>query len=161
METGEKEFVELIRRYERVIYKVCYLYTTPDATLNDLYQEVLINLWRAYPQFRHECKVSTWIYRISLNTCISYLRKTKNSLETIALTRNIDLQEEDDETQQMLRQLYCLIGRLGDLEKSIILLYLEEKSYDEIAEITGLTPTNVGTRLNRIKEKLKKMNKEN
>lgn len=161
METGEKEFVELIRRYERVIYKVCYLYTTPDATLNDLYQEVLINLWRAYPQFRHECKVSTWIYRISLNTCISYLRKTKNSLETIALTRDIDLQEEDDETQQMLRQLYCLIGRLGDLEKSIILLYLEEKSYDEIAEITGLTPTNVGTRLNRIKEKLKKMNKEN
>ena len=161
METGEKEFVELIRRYERVIYKVCYLYTTPDATLNDLYQEVLINLWRAYPQFRHECKVSTWIYRISLNTCISYLRKTKNSLETIALTRDIDLQEEDDETQQMLRQLYCLIGRLGDLEKSIILLYLEEKSYDEIAEITGLTPTHVGTRLNRIKEKLKKMNKEN
>ena len=161
METGEKEFVELIRRYERVIYKVCYLYTTPDATLNDLYQEVLINLWRAYPQFRHECKLSTWIYRISLNTCISYLRKTKNSLETIALTRDIDLQEEDDETQQMLRQLYCLIGRLGDLEKSIILLYLEEKSYDEIAEITGLTPTNVGTRLNRIKEKLKKMNKEN
>lgn len=161
METGEKEFVELIRRYERVIYKVCYLYTTPDATLNDLYQEVLINLWRAYPQFRHECKVSTWIYRISLNTCISYLRKTKNSLETIALTRDIDLQEEDDETQQMLRQLYCLISRLGDLEKSIILLYLEEKSYDEIAEITGLTPTNVGTRLNRIKEKLKKMNKEN
>ena len=160
METGEKEFVELIRRYERVIYKVCYLYTTPDATLNDLYQEVLINLWRAYPQFRHECKVSTWIYRISLNTCISYLRKTKNSLETIALTRDIDLQEEDDETQQMLRQLYCLIGRLGDLEKSIILLYLEEKSYDEIAEITGLTPTNVGTRLNRIKEKLKKMIKE-
>ncbi len=161
METEEKAFVELIRRYERVIYKVCYLYTTPDATLNDLYQEVLINLWRAYPQFRHECKESTWVYRIALNTCISFLRKTKNSIETVALTYDIDLQEEDDETQQMLRRLYCLIGRLNDLEKSIILLYLDDKSYDEIAEITGLTPTNVGTRLNRIKEKLKKMNKEN
>lgn len=161
MEAEEKAFVELIRRYERVIYKVCYLYTSPDATLNDLYQEVLINLWRAYPQFRRECKESTWIYRIALNTCISFLRKTKHSLETVALTRDIDLLEEDDETQQMLRRLYCLIGRLNDLEKSIILLYLDEKSYEEIAEITGLTPTNVGTRLNRIKEKLKKMNKEN
>lgn len=161
MGTEEKAFVELIHRYERVIYKVCYLYTSPDATLNDLYQEVLINLWRAYPQFRRECKESTWIYRIALNTCISFLRKTKHSLETVTLTRDIDMLDEDDETQQMLRQLYCLIGRLNDLEKSIILLYLDEKSYDEIAEITGLTSTNVGTRLNRIKEKLKKMNKEN
>lgn len=161
MGTEEKAFVELIHRYERVIYKVCYLYTSPDATLNDLYQEVLINLWRAYPQFRRECKESTWIYRIALNTCISFLRKTKHSLETVTLTRDIDMLDEDEETQQMLRQLYCLIGRLNDLEKSIILLYLDEKSYDEIAEITGLTSTNVGTRLNRIKEKLKKMNKEN
>lgn len=71
----------MIREYERVIYKVCYLYTTPNATLNDLYQDVVLNLWRAYPKFRRECKVSTWIYRIALNTCISFIRKEKNMQE--------------------------------------------------------------------------------
>ena len=75
MENVEQEFLSVIREYERVIYKVCYLYTTPNATLNDLYQDVVLNLWRAYPKFRRECKVSTWIYRIALNTCISFIRK--------------------------------------------------------------------------------------
>mgnify|MGYP003193785398 CR=1 FL=1 len=116
MENAEQEFVSVVREYERVIYKVCYLYTTPNATLNDLYQEVVLNLWKAFPKFRRECKISTWIYRIALNT--------------------------------------------WQLEKSIILLYLEEKSYEEIAEITGLTLTNVATKLSRIKDKLKRMNKE-
>ena len=142
MENAEQEFVSVVREYERVIYKVCYLYTTPNATLNDLYQEVVLNLWKAFPKFRRECKISTWIYRIALNTCISFIRK------------------ETDETQAMLRQLYRMINRLGQLEKSIILLYLEEKSYEEIAEITGLTLTNVATKLSRIKDKLKRMNKE-
>ena len=132
MENAEQEFVSVVREYERVIYKVCYLYTTPNATLNDLYQEVVLNLWKAFPKFRRECKISTWLYRT----------------------------EETDETQAMLRQLYRMINRLGQLEKSIILLYLEEKSYEEIAEITGLTLTNVATKLSRIKDKLKKMNKE-
>ena len=74
----EQEFLSVIREYERVIYKVCYLYANPNAPLNDLYQDVLLNLWKAYPKFRKECKVSTWIYRIALNTCISFYRKEKN-----------------------------------------------------------------------------------
>lgn len=160
MNNTEKEFVGMVRTYERVIYKVCYLYTTPNASLSDLYQEVVLNLWKAYPNFRAECKVSTWIYRIALNTCISFIRKEKNIPEIVNLTQDLDCTEEDDETQQMLRQLYHLINRLGQLEKSIILLYLEEKSYEEIAEITGLTVTNVATRLSRIKDKLRKMNHE-
>ena len=155
MENVEQEFLSVIREYERVIYKVCYLYTTPNATLNDLYQEVVLNIWKAFPKFRRECKISTWIYRIALNTCISFIRKEKNIPEIVTLT-----QEEDDETQAMLQQLYRMINRLGQLEKSIILLYLEEKSYEDISEITGLTVTNVATKLNRIKDKLKKMNKE-
>ena len=154
MENAEQEFVSVVREYERVIYKVCYLYTTPNATLNDLYQEVVLNLWKAFPKFRRECKISTWIYRIALNTCISFIRKEKNIPEIVTLT------QEADQTQAMLRQLYRMINRLGQLEKSIILLYLEEKSYEEIAEITGLTLTNVATKLSRIKDKLKKMNKE-
>ena len=134
--------------------------STPNATLNDLYQEVVLNLWKAFPKFRRECKISTWIYRIALNTCISFIRKEKNIPEIVTLTQEADRTEETDETQAMLRQLYRMINRLGQLEKSIILLYLEEKSYEEIAEITGLTLTNVATKLSRIKDKLKKMNKE-
>lgn len=161
MEQIEQEFVAMIRTYERVIYKVCYMYVTPNTTLNDLYQEVVLNLWRAFSKFRHECKISTWIYRIALNTCISFIRKEKNIPEIITLTQVPDREEDIDETETMLRQLYCLINRLGQLEKSIILLYLDEKNYEEIAEITGLTVTNIATKLNRIKEKMRKMNKEN
>ena len=160
MENVEQEFLSVIREYERVIYKVCYLYTTPNATLNDLHQEVVLNIWKAFPKFRRECKNSTWIYRIALNTCISFIRKEKNIPEIVTLTQEADRSEEDDETQTMLQQLYRMINRLGQLEKSIILLYLEEKSYEDISEITGLTVTNVATKLNRIKDKLKKMNKE-
>lgn len=160
-EQVEREFLSVIREYERVIYKVCYLYTTKSATLNDLYQDVVLNLWRAYPKFRRECKISTWIYRIALNTCISFIRKEKNIPEIITLTQEADwMTEERDPLTEQLRELYRMINQLGQLEKSIILLYLEEKSYEEIAEITGLTVTNVATKLNRIKDKLKKMKKE-
>jgi RNA polymerase sigma-70 factor (ECF subfamily) len=159
----EQEFLSVIKEYERVIYKVCYLYTSRNATLNDLYQDVVLNLWRAYPKFRGECKISTWIYRIALNTCISFIRKEKNVPEIVTLTpyESEWMTEEQDSFQLMLKELYYLIGQLGQLDKSIILLYLEEKSYEEISEITGLTVTNVATKPNRIKEKLRKMKKSN
>ena len=159
----EQEFLSVIKEYERVIYKVCYLYTSRNATLNDLYQDVVLNLWRAYPKFRGECKISTWIYRIALNTCISFIRTEKTVPEIVTLTpyESEWMTEEQDSFQLMLKELYYLIGQLGQLDKSIILLYLEEKSYEEISEITGLTVTNVATKLNRIKEKLRKMKKSN
>lgn len=160
MENAEHEFIAMIKANERVIYKVCYLYTTPRNTLNDLYQEVVLNLWKSFPKFRQECKVSTWIYRIALNTCISFIRKDKNVPEIVSLTLENDRTDDDDETEAMLRKLYRMINQLGQLEKSIILLYLEDKSYEEISEITGLTVTNVATKLSRIKEKLRKMKKE-
>ena len=112
MENIEQEFLSVIREYERVIYKVCYLYTTPNATLNDLYQEAVLNIWKAFPKFRRECKISTWIYRIALNTCISFIRKEKNIPEIVTLTQEADRSEEDDETQAMLQQLYRMINRL-------------------------------------------------
>lgn len=156
----EQKFVSMIQANERIIYKVCYMYTTQRNTLNDLYQEVVLNLWKAFPNFRSECKISTWIYRIALNTCISFIRKDKNVPEIISLTLDYDRIDDKDDTEIMLKQLYKLINQLGPLEKSIILLYLEDKSYEKISEITGLTVTNVATRLNRIKEKLRKMKKE-
>lgn len=154
----EQEFTACIKEYERVIYKVCYLYTTKSVTLNDLYQEAVLNIWRAFPKFRHECKISTWIYRITLNTCISFIRKEKNIPEIVSLTQEAEwLTEEGDSFREMLVELYRLINCLGQLDKSIILLYLENKDYAEIAEITGLTVTNVATKLSRIKDKLRKM----
>ena len=156
----EQKFVSMIQANERIIYKVCYMYTTQRNTLNDLYQEVVLNLWKAFPNFRSDCKISTWIYRIALNTCISFIRKDKNVPEIISLTLDYDRIDDKDDTEIMLKQLYKLINQLGPLEKSIILLYLEDKSYEEISEITGLTVTNVATRLSRIKEKLRKMKKE-
>lgn len=157
----EQEFLSVIKTYERVIYKVCYMYVTPNAPLNDLYQEVVLNIWKSFEKFRGESKISTWIYRIALNTCISFLRKEKNVPEIVVLTQEeTGIVDEQDELQIMLKELYRLINQLGQLDKSLILLYLEDKSYDEISEITGLTVTNVATKLSRIKEKLKKMNIE-
>jgi len=154
----EQEFTACIKEYERVIYKVCYLYTTKSASLNDLYQEAVLNIWRAFPKFRGECKISTWIYRITLNTCISFIRKEKNIPEIVSLTQEAEwLTEEEDSFREMLAELYRLINNLGQLDKSIILLYLEEKDYAEIGEITGLTVTNVATKLSRIKDKMRKM----
>lgn len=158
----EQEFLSVIKEYERVIYKVCYLYATKNAPLNDLYQEVVLNIWKAFGKFRGESKISTWIYRIALNTCISFIRKEKNIPEIVNLTQEVSwMTDEQDELQVMLKELHLLINQLGQLDKSIILLYLEENSYEEISEITGLTVTNVATKISRIKDKLRKMNVEN
>ena len=109
----EQEFLSVIREYERVIYKVCYLYANPNAPLNDLYQDVVLNLWKAYPKFRKECKVSTWIYRIALNTCISFYRKEKNVPEIVSLTRDTDWAiEAHDPINEMLKQLSQMINQL-------------------------------------------------
>lgn len=158
----EKGFIKTIKQYERVIYKVCYMYTTKNASLEDLYQEVVYNIWKAYPKFREESTVSTWIYRIALNTCISFIRKEKNAPEIVSLTYESEwMTEKDDGFHQMLDDMYRLINQLGQLDKSIILLYLEDRNYDEIALITGLSSTNVSTKISRIKEKLKRMKNEN
>lgn len=155
---SEKEFLSVIKEYERVIYKVCYMYATANASLNDLYQEVVLNIWKSFEKFRGDSKISTWIYRIALNTCISFSRKERNMPEIVMLTQEeFGMMDEQDETQMMLKELYLLINQLGQLDKSIILLYLEDKNYEEIAEIMGLTVTNVATKLSRIKEKLRKM----
>lgn len=161
LDATEQEFLQIIRESERIIYKICYMYTSQQVSLNDLYQEVVLNLWKAFPKFRHECKTSTWLYRIALNTCISYFRKEKNAPEIVTLTTESDLlPNESDPTREMLQQMYKMIKHLGQLDKSIILLYLEDKSYSEMAEITGLSVTNIATKLNRIKDKLKRMKKE-
>lgn len=154
----EKKFVALLTEYQQVIYKVCYVYASGNDTLNDLYQEVVINLWKSFPRFRGESKVSTWIYRIALNTCISFFRKSaaRPSVVPIHMDLEANLADRDDKMAQ-LHELYRMINRLGQLERALLLLWLEERSYQEIADIVGISKNNVAVKLNRIKEKLKTM----
>ncbi|MBR5235660.1 MAG: sigma-70 family RNA polymerase sigma factor [Bacteroidaceae bacterium] len=154
----EKPFIALVTEYQRVIYKVCYMYATDEYTLEELYQETVINLWKAFPQFKEHSKVSTWVYRIAMNTCISYFRKSSVRPTTIPITFHMETTLADDSEQSgYLRELYRMISQLGKLDRALILLWLEDKSYQEIADIIGITKANVAVKINRIKEKLKKM----
>jgi RNA polymerase sigma-70 factor (ECF subfamily) len=154
----ERAFIAVIRQYERVIYKVCSFYVSDEFPLADLYQDVVCNLWMAFPKFRNESAISTWMYRIALNTCITGARKDmrrpKSSVPVAMLAESLP---EPESMEENIREMYRLIAQLKTLEKAIVLLYLEEKSYQEIADITGLTVSNVATKLRRSKEKLKQM----
>lgn len=153
---NKDEFVRVIRENEALIYKVSKVYTGSREDEQDLYQEIVYQLWKSFGSFRNEPKVSTWMYRIALNTAISNLNREKRKgtflpLNEWALNR--------PDTEDLLREekyetLYAHIRKLTTVEKGIILLYLEGKSYEEMSLITGFTSTNIGTRLGRIKQKL-------
>lgn len=152
----QQRFVELVEEYQRVIYKVCSVYAPDRSRIEDYFQEVVLALWRGFDDFRGESKTATWVYRVALYTCISFVRRRMRRPEKVRLA--VDLKdEEDSETRERIEELYAVIGRLGHLDKALILLWLEERSYDEIAEITGLKANNVAVRLTRIREKLRKM----
>lgn len=153
----ESAFIALVEEHKRIIYKVCYVYATDKENLNDLYQEVVINLWKAYPRFRGECAASTWVYRIGLNTCISFFRKSKSRPEVVPITVDLEAFADEEDKTASLRELYRMINSLGQLERALILLWLEERSYQEIADIIGISKNNVAVRLNRIREKLRAM----
>jgi RNA polymerase sigma-70 factor (ECF subfamily) len=148
-------FVSLLREHERLIYKVCSLYSKDAEDRSDLYQEIVLQLWRAYPGFKGLAKTSTWLYRVALNTAISINRKkrVKASFEESILLNFPDpfSAEQDDK----YRQMYYAISCLSELERAVILLYLEDRSHQDIAEIIGMSVSNVGTRIGRIKEKMK------
>ena len=132
------------------------MYANETDTPDDLFQEVVINLWKGFPDFRGESKIQTWMYRISLNTCITFLRKSGKRPITQTLTdEHLEYTESGD--MSAIKELYLLINQLNAFEKAIILLYLEDRSYDEIAQIVGITKINVGVRISRIKEKLTQM----
>ncbi len=144
----------MIQQNEGIIYKVASFYTDKEYPIGDLYQEIVLNLWKSYPSFRGESKYSTWIYRIALNTCVSFYRRSTRNINIVDIA--IDIPDITDNNDQ-IKELYSLINRLGKIERALVLLYLDDKSYKEIAEITGLSVTNVATKLNRTKEKMKQM----
>lgn len=156
MEKLEQEFTKMVKEYRKTIYTVCYFFLDNPTEVDDLFQEVLINLWKSYPRFRGESSIKTWIWRVSLNTCCSVERGKKRVLPTVPILES-DILPESDEPGRQIKMLYERINKLELFDRAIILLWLESMSYDEIAAIVGLTTSAVTTRLFRIKEQLKSM----
>ena len=156
MEKLEQEFTKMVKEYRKTIFTVCYFFSDNPTEVDDLFQEVLINLWKSYPRFRGESSIKTWIWRVSLNTCCSVERGKKRVRPTVPILES-DILPESDEPGRQIKMLYERINKLELFDRAIILLWLESMSYDEIAAIVGLTTSAVTTRLFRIKEQLKSM----
>ena len=157
MKDIELQFTKMVKEYRKTIYTVCYFFSKDTEEVNDLYQEILINLWKGFEKFRGESSLKTWIWRVSLNTCNNQERKKKSSVQTIPLSIDIDLYNDDDEHSKQIQMLYDRINRLDVFDRAIILLWLENMSYQDIADVVGISLSNVTTRLFRIKEQLKSM----
>jgi RNA polymerase sigma factor (sigma-70 family) len=152
----EKDLIDILNNHRGLIYKVCNLYCSDYEDRKDLFQEIVFQVWKSQASFRRESSLSTWMYRIALNTAITHFKKEKRSINHSLPIHDIDIPDIDDsdEKEELSKELFKAIEGLDKIDKSIILLYLEEKSYDEISEITGLSKTNVGVKLSRIKTKL-------
>ncbi len=154
----EHSFVSQLEKHQNIVHKVCSIYTNNKDAHNDLFQEITIQLWKAYPKFRGEAKFSTWMYRVALNTAITLYRKSKRGIKTQdfeSVNFKISSEPYDDEQDQQLKLLYAAIKQLSDIEKALVFLYLEDKDYREISETLGITEVNARVKMNRIKTKLK------
>ena len=156
----EIEFAQTVREHKGTIYTVCYMFSSNPEEVADLFQEILINLWKGFSRFRGDSNIRTWIYRVSLNTCISSERKKSRRIESIPLTMDINLFDDSDDDTKQVKMLRDRISKLGPFDRAIVLLWLENLSYDEIGAIVGISAKNVSVRLVRIKEQLKKMSNE-
>lgn len=157
-ETGrlERLFSRTVLTHDAMIRRICLGYATHSQDLEDLYQDVLVNIWRGLPSFRSESSTRTWVYRIALNTCVSTLRTRSNRPHHTSLDEVIMVPDDSQEKRETVKDLYECISTLNAIDKAIMMMWLDEYSYDEIADIIGITRNNVATRLHRAKEKLKK-----
>ena len=157
--TKEIEFVSLVQEHQNLMHKICRLYTNSDAEHKDLFQEITIQLWKAYPKFRGDAKFSTWMYRVGINTAISLYRKSKSRIQSFSfddVSYKIPQTETYDDTEdQQLKSIYAALNHLNDIDKAVIFLYLEDKSYKEISDTIGISEVNARVKMNRIKKKLK------
>ena len=160
MDLLELDFARVVREHKGTIYTVCYMFSKDEEEVADLFQEILVNMWKGFSGFRGDSSARTWIYRVSLNTCISAERKKKRRGESVPLSMDINLFEDHDEDIKQIRLLQGRISRLGPFDRAIVLLWLENLSYNEIGEIIGISAKNVSVRLFRIKEQLRNMSDE-
>ncbi|NNJ88495.1 MAG: RNA polymerase sigma factor [Eudoraea sp.] len=154
----EHQFVTALENNQNIVHKVCSLYTNSRDAHNDLFQEITIQLWKAYPKFRGESKFSTWMYRVALNTAITLYRKSKKRVQTQdfdSVIFKIKADEYDPTQEQQLTLMYKAVKQLGDIEKALVFLYLEDKNYSEISDTLGISEVNARVKMNRIKTKLR------
>ena len=159
MEISEQEFSKMVKTHKSTIYTVCYMFSNDEDEVADLFQEVLIRIWRGLPSFNGESDIKTWIYRIALNTCISIDNKKKRHADT-ELAMDINLFADNDRETEQISILHKRISRLLPLDRAIVLLWLEDISYEEIGAIVGISAKNVSVRLVRIREQLKAMSND-
>ncbi len=154
----EQQFVRLLEEHQNILHKICKLYTADQDAHKDLFQEMVIQLWKAYPTFKGQSKFTTWAYRVSLNTAISLFRVKKRRPETVVWDHTIHhlaYEEYCSEEEDKLAYLYAAVHELNDIEKALVYMYLEDKDYAEIAETLGVSEVNARVRMTRIKTKLK------
>ena len=154
----EQQFTKTVTEHKSTIYTVCYMFSQDADEVNDLFQEVLVNLWKGFESFEQRSDIRTWIYRVALNTCISLDRK-KRRQATARLSMDINLFEDRDEDTLQVDMLHKRIAQLQPFDRAIVLLWLENLPYDEIGQIVGISAKNVSVRLYRIREQLKQSNK--
>ena len=152
----EAEFIDLVNRHQGIIHRVCRIYATAASDRQDLFQDILYHLWKSYPAFKHEAAFTTWMYRIALNMAITSLRKLTRKPQHVEIDETIEnaLKVGDDSSSDDIELLHQAIRKLNSVERALVLLYLEDLSHKEIAEVLGLTVSNVGVKLSRIKSKL-------
>ncbi|MBL6449518.1 RNA polymerase sigma factor [Fulvivirga sp. 29W222] len=155
MKQEEKEFLDQIDLHQNIVHKVCRMYTNNKDDHDDLFQEILLQLWQAYPRFKGNSKLTTWMYRVALYTAISRNKKKQRLVSESIDSKAYEYYENHDPYRY--ENLRMAISTLSETDKALVMLYLEEKPYKEIADIMGLTETNVGVRLNRVKKKLKEI----
>lgn len=156
---NENDFIRTIELHKGIIFKVCKMYCPIEEDCDDLYQDIVAQLWKAWNGFRGDARISTWIYRIALNTAISGFRKEKrNPLKNSQNTDDVQMVQEDTRAKQEdLEMLHMAISQLSDVEKAMVTLYLDDVPYEEIAAIMGITQNNVRVKMLRLREKLKKI----
>lgn len=158
----KEEFVTSIDEHKKIIYKILHLYTHNSDLQRDMEQEILLQLYLSFPKFKNESKISTWIYRVALNTAISFLRKEKryndNNLSYDQSVFEIADNNENAGAMEHIKLLYQQIDGMNNFDKALLLLYLDDKSHREISQILGISESNVGTKINRLKLKLKEKN---
>ena len=160
--TGEKAFLEILGKHERIIHKICHAYGSDASAKQDLFQEIILQLWKSFNGFRNESKIGTWMYRIALNTALTHYRrgKSKVPLSFIGFEfKDVIDKNDSSDQQENIDLLYSAISNLNEVEKAIVMLYLDDKSYEEMEEVLGISQGTLRVKMNRIKEKLRQITK--
>ena len=158
LQTPDERFIKILSDHKKIVFKVCNFYCKNIEDRKDLAQEIIIQLWKSFHKYNDVYKISTWIYSIALNVAISFYRNKKRSEHIFYPGEIIEITDDDSEAEEAetsIQLLYSFINQLDSLNKALMILYLDKNSYKEIAEILGITETNVATKINRIKQKLK------